>query len=407
MSQFKSKPKSKNIAWFMWAIASTFYAYQYVLRVMPSIFMVDIMEKFHIDAGLFGQFSGVYYLGYALMHLPIGILLDRYGPRKIMTGCIIFSIMGLLPVVFAESWIYPIIGRGMIGMGSSAAILGTFKIIHMGFDKGRFTKMLSLAVTIGLLGAIYGGGPVSGLYSHLGYEMVIGIFVALGLFLACLTYWIIPEIKAEKTTPVLSSIRVVLTNKKVLWLCFFTGLMVGPLEGFADVWGSAFLKEVYGFEKSTANYLPSIIFMGMCFGGPFFSMMAEKTGHYLGFIIGAGALMFLTFALLVAGFLTISSMTFSFIVVGICCSYQIVAIYKASTYVPESVAGLTNALVNMISMSFGYAFHTVIGFVINMYGGTSVPEALAYGIAVIPVSLGLGTIGFLVLSRQDRNWRKI
>ncbi len=68
--------KSRMIAWMIWVIASIFYAYQYILRVMPSILLNDILQQFHIDAATFGQFSGVYYIGYSLMHLPIGIMLD-------------------------------------------------------------------------------------------------------------------------------------------------------------------------------------------------------------------------------------------------------------------------------------------------------------------------------------------
>lgn len=79
---------SRSIAWVVWFVASLFYAYQYVLRVMPNIMMTDITQQFHIDTLVFGQFSGVYYIGYSLMHLPIGIMLDRFGPRKVMTGCI-------------------------------------------------------------------------------------------------------------------------------------------------------------------------------------------------------------------------------------------------------------------------------------------------------------------------------
>jgi MFS family permease len=153
--------KSQKFTWFAWAIASVFYAYQYILRVMPSIMLEDITHQFHIDATVFGQFSGVYYIAYSLVHLPIGILLDRFGPRKIMTGCILLTVIGLLPIVYAEQWIYPILGRALIGIGSSAAILGTFKIIRMSFRESLFPRMLSLSVTIGLIGAIYGGEPVS------------------------------------------------------------------------------------------------------------------------------------------------------------------------------------------------------------------------------------------------------
>ncbi|BCA96627.1 MFS transporter [Legionella antarctica] len=389
-------------AWFVWIIVSIFYAYQYVLRVMPSIMMTDITQQFQIDAAVFGQFSGVYYLGYSLMHLPIGIMLDRFGPRKIMTGCILLTVVGLLPIIFAEHWIYPLVGRLLIGIGSSAAILGLFKIIRMTFREQHFPRMLSLSVMIGLLGAVYGGGPVSYLCHVLGYKVVVELFVVVGLMLAGITYFIVPEAEPAPHASVIANIKTVFTHRKVMLLCCFSGLMLGPLEGFSDVWGSGFLKQAYGFNVTTANYLPSMIFIGMCFGSPILSLIAEKTGYYFGTIIAAGAIMFLTFLALVAGVLTVTSITISFVLVGVCCAYQILAIYKVSSYVPENLAGLTTAIANMIIMSFGYAFHTVIGFIINTNGGTEVTQAFVYGIGVIPATLALGITGFFIVAYKEK-----
>ncbi|WP_115711469.1 MFS transporter [Legionella sainthelensi] len=393
---------SRVVAWFVWVVASIFYAYQYVLRVMPNIMMDDITSQFHIDATVFGQFSGIYYLGYSLMHLPIGIMLDRFGPRKVMTVCILLPVIGLLPLIFADNWIYPLIGRALIGIGSSAAILGTFKIIRMSFKEQYFSRMLSFSVMIGLIGAVYGGGPVSYLSHTLGYKVVVEIFIVLGLILACITYLIVPEEKPTYHSSVFTNVKTVFSNKKVILLCFFAGLMLGPLEGFSDVWGSGFLKHVYGLEPSVANYLPSMIFIGMCFGSPVLSLIAEKTGYYLGTIITAGITMCLVFVALVAGVLTVSSITVCFILVGMCCAYQILAIYKVSTYVPDHLAGLTTAIANMIIMIFGYGFHTVIGMVINTHGGIRDASAFIYGIGVIPITLALGATGILVLAYQDK-----
>lgn len=397
-----STPTSRTLAWGIWIIASVFYAYQYILRVMPNIMLNDIMQQFGISAATFGQFSGVYYIGYSLMHLPIGIMLDRYGPKKVMTVCILSTVAGLMPILFAEHWAYPIVGRFFIGFGSSAAILGVFKIIRMTFKAEHFPRILSLSVTIGLIGAIYGGGPVSYMRDMFGYQTVIQIFAVTGLILAGITYWIIPDIKNSSARTVMSDIKEVLTNSKVVWSCVCAGLMVGPLEGFADVWGTAFLKQVYGFEGTLAATMPSMIFVGMCFGAPVLSWIADKAGSYLATIIAAGIAMTACFAFILIWQLPSELLSLNFIIVGVCCAYQILAIYKASTYVREEVVGLTTAIANMIIMIFGYAFHSVIGGIINVMGGPSTSQALIYGAAVIPITLVIGVGGFIVLFIRER-----
>lgn len=401
MNSFRSG--SRTVAWAVWIIASVFYAYQYILRVMPNIMLKDIMEQFDMNAATFGQFSGVYYIGYSLLHLPVGIMLDRYGPKKIMTGCILLTVIGMLPLLFSDSWIYPIAGRFLIGVGASAAILGVFKIIRMTFSEAHFPRMLSLSVTIGLIGAIYGGGPVNYMLETFGYQMVIQLFSAIGVLLALITYWIIPDEKVSSERTVVSDIKEVLSNNKVILSCVSAGLMVGTLEGFADIWGTAFFKQVYGFDSTVAATMPSMIYIGMCFGAPVLSLIADKVGSYLVTIIGAGSTMALCFSLLLFSHLASFVLSFCLILIGVCCAYQILAIYKASTYVRVEVAGLTTAVANMIIMIFGYIFHSIIGGIINITGGANTADAILYGLTVIPVTLSLGTCGFVFLFTKEKS----
>ncbi len=369
---------------------------------MPSVMLTDITQQFHIDTALFGQFSGIYYVGYALMHLPIGIMLDKYGPRKIISACILVTAIGTLPIVFSTNVVYLILGRGLIGVGSSAAILGTFKIIRMAFREKLFPRMLSISVTIGLLGAIYGAGPVGYLCSIWPYKNVVAFFAGIGILLSILTYFIVPNIESTHSGRILQNVKTVLTHPKVLLLCCFAGLMVGPLEGFSDIWGPQFLMIVYGFNKATASYLPSMIFLGMCFGAPILSLIAEKTGRYYAVIIASGLFMLFMFSLLIAYSLPEIVIILGFIGVGICCAYQILAIYKASTYVDEHLVGLTTAIANMVIMSFGYFFHSIIGIVIHTYSSLSPVEAFKHGIAVVPITLALGSLGFVYLAIQEK-----
>ncbi len=398
---------SRQGAWMVWIVASVFYAYQYIIRVMPNIMLDDIMQQFGMDALLFGQFSGVYYIGYSLMHIPVGIMLDRYGPRKIMTACILLTVVGVMPLLFATNWVYPVVGRVFIGIGSSAAILGVFKIIRMTFSEARFSRMLSLSVTIGLLGAIYGGGPVRYLREVFGYFTVVQGFAIGGTLLALATYCIVPDVKTVSQGPVLASIKKVVGNWRVIWCCVSAGLMVGPLEGFADVWASVFLKQVYGYQGPEAASMPSMIFVGMCFGAPVLSYIAEKAGSALSVVLGAGIVMAISFIVLLTMNVGSVAIMCSFVLVGIASAYQILAIYKASTYVPEEVAGLTTAVANMIIMVFGYAFHTAIGFIVQATGGAGSSQALVWGVSVIPAALLVGTAGFSMLFVKETVLSKV
>jgi len=396
--------QSRTLAWITWILASLFYAYQYILRVMPNIMMGDILKQYDMDAATFGQFSGIYYIGYCLMHLPVGIMLDRYGPKKVMPLCIFMTVIGMLPLIFSDFWVYPLMGRALIGMGSSAAILGTFKIIRLTFREDNFTRMLSLSVTIGLMGALYGGVPVSYMCDLFGNKVVITIFSLLGVVLGILIYLIVPNVKSVSSSfSIIVPIKAVFSSPKVMGICFFAGMMVGPLEGFADVWGAGFFKQVYDFDNLLAVGLTSTIYLGMCFGGPLLSLIAEKSGYYLGTIVAAGLIMALSFCILLMGSVPSYAISMICIVVGICSAYQIIAIYKASTYVSDNEAGLTTAVANMIIMIFGAIFHSVIGWVINITGGVEDSMAYTFGIIAIPVALIIGSIGFMsiIMSEYD------
>ncbi len=392
---------SRDRAWMVWIVASVFYAYQYIIRVMPNIMLDDICQRFSIDALAFGQFSGIYYLGYSLLHIPVGIMLDRFGARKIMTGCVLLTVVGLLPLLFSEHWAYPILGRFLVGVGSSCAILGVFKVVRMAFSEARFSRMLSFSVMIGLLGAIYGGGPVSYMRDCLGYEAVLYSFIWGGIALSVAAYFIVPDVKSAPQTKIMHDVKEVLSNRSVIIACLSAGLMVGPLEGFADVWGCAFLKQVYGLQGSVAASLPSLIFIGMCFGAPVLSFIGDRIKSNIGAIVGAGCVMSASFILLLAAQQNVGLLSTHFVLIGICSAYQILAIFKASTFVRAEVAGLTTAVANMIIMIFGYGFHTAIGCIVSAMGGRESSSALLFGVSVIPVALIVGTIGFISLIKKE------
>src|SRR3990172_8928302 len=78
--------------WVMWFLATSFFAYQFIMRVFTGLCVPEIMSKFHIDATEFGLLSSLYYYGYADMQIPVAYLLDRFGPRLVISlSCLLCS----------------------------------------------------------------------------------------------------------------------------------------------------------------------------------------------------------------------------------------------------------------------------------------------------------------------------
>ena len=396
--------------WLAWLTVSLFYGYQTILKILPNIVMPEIMRRYHIDADIFGQFAGIYYITYAGMHLPVGDWLDKKGPKFVIPTCILIAVSGALPLLYSDSWVVACIGRALMGFGSCGAVLGLFKVVHLGFPEDKFTRMLGMGVTIGLLEAIYGSQSVAKLLTIYGYDLVIHYILYAGLALAVVSYFVMPKAKGVRSDKIdlKKDFAELWKKKKIFYIAIFAGLMVGPLEGFADAWGASFLQAVYAIDKEQAAFLPSLIFLGMAAGTTLISYIADKTRCYYAIIIIAAFSMAGLFLSMLFTKVDITLLHILLFIIGSLCAYQVLAVYKATTYVKENLIGLSTATVNMILMSFGYLFHTAIGRILQItWDGKTLGEvpvysanSFIYGLSVIPIALILGGLGFIWIRKK-------
>ena len=387
-------------AWSMWAVASLFYAYQYVLRVLPNIIMPDLLIHFNTNAVEFGQFAGLYYLGYVGAHIPLGIWLDRRGPKVVIPICILLTVVGIVPLIISDTIAAANIGRFIMGIGSSGAILGAFKVIRLGFPETHFNRMLGLCVSVGLIGALYGGLPVKHLIETTHWQTIVLYFCWIGGAFALLARIVIPaqHKPTVASTHALADIIQVLKNKQVIIVCVCSGLMLGPLEGFADVWGAGFLQSLYNMPLANAAGITSLMYLGMLFGAPALTYLADRSGSHVKVIIASGIFMMVAFVFMLMGLSSPQVLSILLTAVGVCCAYQIIAIYIATTFVRERLVGLTTAFANMIIMAFGYVFHSSIGLLMgdHQQAGNFSLEQYQVGLSVIPIALVVGVVGFTI-----------
>ncbi|WP_353274158.1 MFS transporter [Wolbachia endosymbiont (group A) of Ennomos erosarius] len=397
----------------IWLLASLFYAYQYILRVIPNIIAPELITKFNISIADVGHFGGLYYVGYTLAHIPIGLFLDRFGPKFVLPACTILTFTGTLPLICFDEWSYSIIGRIIVGVGSSASAIGIFKVASMYFSQEKSARMASLSIIIGLLGAIYGGLPLDFLLDKFGWDYVIYTFSAFGCLLALLLFFVTPSsnVQEGEIGNVFQDLKTVLFNKYIILISFFGGLMVGPLEGFADGWAKAFLCEVYQMTGDFASSLSSLVFVGVGAGSFFLAYFLEKypNKHYEA-IIACSFAMIASFLLLFTQAGGVYIALPALLVIGFASGHQVVTIYKAISYVNNNLVGLATAVSNMIVMVFGYFFHTSIAKIIDLCWDRTViqgnpvysAELLIKATSIIPVCLLIAVFGLLWLKKQDK-----
>ena len=398
-------------SWLIWLCASLFYGYQYILRVIPNVLKAEITAVFHFDTLLFGQFAGIYYLGYTLAHIPFGIMLDHFGPKYILPLSIILSLVGMIPMIASDQAVFGIGGRFILGMGSSCAFIGLVKVVQLYFPNKSFNRMLSVGSIFGLMGAVFAGAPIVYLLPYIAWENIILISIVVGCILAVILFFVLPNQDSYKSSANLKSLfQSLLNNKAVLLIALGGGLMVGPLEGFVDAWASESLAVFYAFSKHQASQGVSLVYLGFACGLAGLSYTSDRFGVDKT-IIFSGIMMILSFISIISGSLFNEGVFMALFILGFFSSYQVPALYKSTLCANKAQSGFTTSFVNTIFMVFGLFFHTVIAGSIQFFSGVDdyvltnegcTMMTYQKGFFIIPVGLMMGTFIFYYLSKSGK-----
>jgi predicted MFS family arabinose efflux permease len=410
--------KSLKMPLLLWSVAVLFFAFKFILQMSVGILREDIMQKFSLDTVMFGSLAGYYYLGYAGMQIPIGVLLDKFNFRYVSAAAVMIAVLGTLTFVFAETIESLMIGRFLIGVGSAASFLAAVKIIKTYFPTRLHSLMIGFSFSFGLLGAVFGSAPMKLIFNSFGYNITFITLAVIGGVIAILILIIsdkntekYEEVSEEETLSFVGLMKLIF-HPTILFIGICGGLMVGSLEGFADVWAMPFFSQIYGFSDYQSTFIASVVFIGMCFGGPILAYLSEMIGSMHLMVFLTGVIVAIIFAILFycSSLSALSSMSLMF-VLGILCCYQVLVFSIAGSMVPISQAGVAIAIINCINMSFGHFFHTMISSLMQngwdgalstklapIYSHTNYIDALS----VIPILCVIGSLGFLYLARKKR-----
>lgn len=274
-------------AWLIFSLSCIFYFYQFILQVSPDVMTTDLLNKFPVSEHRLAMVTAAFFLAYSLMQIPVGVILDKWGPHRLLAIAAIACGLGSIlfagaPYIFVAS-----IARLLMGFGSAFAFVGALKLIGNWFPTQRFTFLMGVLVSIGMLGAIMGEAPLARAIIYFGWQNTMFILGGAGFILALLILLLVrnaPPGLAIQATPVMrvrQELPLILKNKQLWIIGICTGIISIPTVALTSLYGIPFLLVKFAVNETTAAKMISLILVGMVVGCPFWGAVSDHSKRRL------------------------------------------------------------------------------------------------------------------------------
>ncbi|CAN5332605.1 MFS transporter [soil metagenome] len=397
---------SSNIgfkAWIIWTLGALFYCYEVFLQASPSVMVSDLMQTFNVCAASLGHLAAFYFYAYATMQIPVGVMLDRYGPRRLLTIATLVCALGSFIFGMATALIQAEIGRLLIGIGASFAAVGCMKLTAMWFPFDRFALLIGLMMMMGMAGAIGSEAPLALMVDALGWRHSMITMAAVGAILAVFIWLFVRDkpIHAKvinhsdecRQDSLLNGLKRVIANKQSWLVAIYGGLMFAPTSALAMLWGVPFLMEKYQITRPSAAWIISITFIGWIIGSPLLGWISDRMRRRLPamYLSSIGTFLCLLFIIYCSGPIwTMYILMFGF---GLFSSAFLPAFSIMREINSPDISATSLGFMNMMNMVGGALLQPLIGWFLDLrwqgqlVQGTPIYNILDYKLAltVLPV----------------------
>jgi len=373
--------------------------------------MIDpLMRDLDIHGAVLGNLSAFYFYSYALMQIPVGLLMNRFGPRRLLTFGAAVCAFGTGAFALAETLPMAYGGRLLVGIGASFGFVSSLTLASRWLPVGRFALSSGLLMTAGMAGGMLGQAPLAVVVDEVGWRSAVGGSALAGFVLA-LGIWLVvrdrhperdPHFDApEQGTGMLDGLKIVMRTPQNLLTALVCASMTAPLLAFAGLWGVAWLMQAHGMARPQAAAMTSLLLLGWAAGSPLMGAVGDRIGrHRLALILALisgttslGAIVYLDdpATSVLGGLFLLCGLSFGTMVLGF-------AHLRESN--PSSLQGPAFGFLNASVVITGAIFQPLIGALLDlrwqgqMRDGAPLyaPETFRFAFSCLFVFLALGII---------------
>lgn len=351
------------------------YYLSYLFRTVNAVIANELARDLALSGSALGLLTSAYFLAFAAFQLPLGILLDRYGPRRVNGSLLLVAAIGAATFAVADSVPGLALARGLIGLGVSACLMASMKAFVLWFPMSRLATLNGWLMAVGGVGAMSASAPVEAALAFLSWRALFAVLAALTLAAASVVLLVVPERPpGQKPAPLAKLARElgVVYADLPFWRVAIVCMTVQA--GFMSVqglWVAPWLRDVAGFDRSemadTLFVLALAMTAGFASSGTIADLLARRGVAPLTLLKAGTGLAAAAFALIASGTVrgTIAVapwLALNFFATSAALSYAIV-----SRRFPRELAGRVNTALNLLIFVAAFCIQWGIGAIMDLW----------------------------------------
>jgi predicted MFS family arabinose efflux permease len=383
------------------------YFLSYFYRSVNAIIAPDLSQEFSLSASQLGFMSSLFFAAYAVAQIPIGVSLDRWGPRYVVPGMMMLSVAGSLIFATAQSLLMLSIGRALIGVGMASTLMGSLKAFSLWFPPHRFATAAGILMGIGSSGALAAATPLAWVSETVGWRaaFVWGALV-ITLSAASIAFWTRntpPSISWPRAGATPVSLLAVFLNLSFWRIALMSLFVVGGVLAVQSLWAGPYLFDAVGLSKIAVGNMLLLMALGVVAGYVSFGWLADRFG--LAWITLAGSSVFVLCQLALALGPPAVLVPFVYLLFGLSGGTATVLLSHARLVFPPAMTGRVVSAVNLFGIAGVFLLQSLIGLIVDRFpvdtAGHYPPQAYTAAFLTTTAGTLLVLIWYLPLVRRS------
>lgn len=423
--------RMRRLRWTSYTLVVLGYMLAFFHRMAPAAIATDLQQSFHASGAALGALAAAYFYTYTVMQIPVGVMADTLGIRKIVALGAAMAGVGSLLFGVADTLAVATAGRVLIGLGVSSMFISLMKLNSVWFHDRHYGTVGGMSILLGNLGAVLAATPLVWAVTHTSWRNVFEVVGWFSIALGVLVWFLVRSHPGEAGLPSMQEMEgkaahprhqghwydglLKVMKNRATWPGFLPNLGIGgSLFAFAGLWGIPYLRDAHGMDRSVAASHTTLLLFSFAVGAMLSGMLSDRLGRRLPVIIGGLVMYVLCWLPIVFAWPVFGDYSYLlFALMGIGASGFTLTWASVKEVNPPALSGMATSVINTGAFLGAAILQPLVGWAMDQgWDGKLLDGARVYSERNFQIGLGImlafaivGLIGALFI--RETNCRYI